>query len=91
MLIDGFAKGVEDLSRTPSFFNLTRPTWFILKSLPPDIKDLYLDRLYKNSYEVIDKDTSSLEYLENLEFDELQMHNMISKNKARDKLRVITF
>ena len=51
------------------------------------MKNLYLDRLYKNSYDVIDKIQKPLEYLENLEHDELQMHTMISKIKDRDKLR----
>ena len=84
-------KGAEEFGKTPSFFNLTRPTWFTLKGLPPELKNLYLDRLYKNSYDVIDKIQKPLEYLENLEHDELQMHTMISKIKDRDKLRVIIF
>ena len=85
--VDEAVKGAEEFGKTPSFFNLTRPHWFTLKGLPPELKNLYLDRLYKNSYDVIDKIQKPIEYLENLEHDELQLHTMISKIKARDKLR----
>ena len=85
--VDEAVKGAEEFGRTPSFFNLTRPTWFTLKGLPPDIRDLYLDRLYKNSYDVLDKIKKPLDYLESLEWDEFQMYQMIAKIKARDKLR----
>ena len=85
--VDEAVIGAEEFGRVPSFFNLTRPPWFTLKGLPPDLKDYYLEKLYKNSYKVIQRIEKPLEYLENLEFDENQFENMISKIKARDKLR----
>mgnify|MGYP001204539389 FL=1 len=85
--VDEAVKGASEFNKKPSFFNLTRPAWFTLKSLPPDLKNFYIDKLYNNSYDIIDKIQKPLEYLENLEFDELQHHTMIARIKARDNLR----
>ena len=85
--VDEAIKGASEFNVQPSFFNLTRPVWFTLKSLPLDIKDFYLDKLYNNNYEVINKCSKAIEFLEEVEHDELLMHTMIAKIKARDKHR----
>ena len=43
--------------------------------------------MYSNSYDVIDKIQKPLEYLENLEHDELEFFTMVHKITERDKLR----
>ena len=85
--VDEAVKGAKEFGITPSFFNLTRPYWFQLKSLPPKLKDYYLNKLYSNSYDIIDKIQKPLEYLENLEHDELEFFTMVHKITERDKLR----
>jgi hypothetical protein len=77
----------EEFGITPSYFNITRPQWFTLKSLPDDVRDFYLDKLYSNSGDIILKCEKAIEYLEKREFDELKYHQMVAKIIARDKLR----
>ena len=43
--------------------------------------------MYSNSYDIIDKIQKPLEYLENLEHDELEFFTMVHKITERDKLR----
>ena len=79
--------GAREYGIKPSFFNVTRPKWFTLNSLPDDVRDFYLDKLYSNSYDIIQDCTKAIEYLEKREFDELKYHQMIAHIKRRDKLR----
>ena len=69
--VDEDVIGIKEFKRVPSFFNLTKILVYF-KGLPPDLKEFYLEKLYKNSYEVIERIEKPLEYLENLEFDEKQ-------------------
>jgi hypothetical protein len=79
--------GAAEFDKEPSFFNVTRPKWFTLNSLPDDVREFYLDKLYSNSYDIIKKCTKAIEYLEKREFDEPMYKQMIRSIKFRDKLR----
>tara|TARA_B100000575_G_C23141146_1_gene664105 strand:- start:4858 stop:6267 length:1410 start_codon:yes stop_codon:yes gene_type:complete len=85
--VDEAMIGGEEFNVTPSYFNVTRPRWFTLTSLPDDVRDFYLDRLYDNKWNIIEKCTKAIEYLEKREFDEKKYIEMIGRIKARDKLR----
>tara|TARA_Y100001972_G_scaffold129005_1_gene193374 strand:+ start:1361 stop:2770 length:1410 start_codon:yes stop_codon:yes gene_type:complete len=85
--VDEAMEAGKEFGITPSYFNVTRPAWFTLKSLPDDVRDFYLDRLYSNSYDMIEKCTKAIDYLEKREFDEMKYHSMIAHIKRRDKLR----
>lgn len=85
--VDDAIKGAAEFGVSPSFFNLTRPKWFTLHSMPDDVRDFYLDKLYSNSYDIVEKCEKAIEYLEKREFDEIRYNEMIAKIKARDKLR----
>ena len=80
-------KGAETVGARVSFMYLQRPKWFTLKSLPDDIKELHLDRLYSLPYDVMEKCSKVIDVLEKAEFDELKYHEMIASIKRRDKHR----
>ena len=90
--VDNAILGVEEDMKgfrynSPSFFNVTRPHWFTMKSLPDDIVDHHLSKLYSNESWVIEKSKKIIEYLEKREFNEEKYHTMIERITARDKLR----
>ena len=85
--VDEAMRGGEEFGIKPSYFNVTRPRWFTLKSLPDDVRDFYLDRLYAQDFKMIQKCTKAIEYLEKREFDQSLYEEMIVRIKARDKLR----
>ena len=85
--VDEAMKAGEEFGIMPSYFNVTRPRWFTLKSLPDDVRDFYLDRLYAQDFKMIQKCTKAIEYLEKREFDQSLYEEMIVRIKARDKLR----
>ena len=80
-------KGAETVGARVSFMYLQRPKWFTLKSLPDDIKELHLDKLYSLPYDVMEKCSKVIDVLEKAEFDELKYHEMIASIKRRDKHR----
>lgn len=58
---------------------------FSLRSVPPDIKDLYLNRLYHyGKYSIV---RNAIKYLENVKYEEYEMYSMLSKLKRRDRHR----
>jgi len=80
-------KAGREFGIKPSFFNVTRPPWFTLNSLPDDVRDFYLDKLYSNSYDIIEDCTKAIEYLEKREFDQRKYEEMILRIRGRDKIR----
>jgi len=59
--------------------------FYSLSSVPPDIKDLYLNKLYQyGKYNVV---KFAIRYLENANFNEKEMYSMLAHIKRRDKLR----
>ena len=86
--VDDFVRGAQEIENKVLTFNtITRPAWYTLKSLPLDLKEFYLDKLYSNSYDILEQIEKPLQFLEDSEHNEMQQHIMISKIKARDKLR----
>lgn len=87
--VDEFIKGAQEIEtkKVINFHTITRPVWYTLKSLPPDLKEFYLDKLYSNSYDILKQIEKPLQFLEDSDNDEFNQHIMISKIKARDKLR----
>ena len=55
--------------------------------MPPDLKEFYLDKLYRNSYDILEKIEKPIQFLEEAEHNEMQQHVMIANIRARDKLR----
>lgn len=84
---DELLKGAMEFGVEPSFMHIGRPSWFTLKSVPEDIKNHHLDRLYNNSYEVINKLSKVIDYLEQAQFDEYWYHHMIGAILKRDQNR----
>jgi len=84
---DEILKGALEFGVEPSYMHIGRPAWFTLKSLPPDIREHHLNRLYNNSYDVVEKLGKVIDYLERAEFDELRYHQMIASIIRRDKNR----
>ena len=84
---DDMVKGCTKYGNPPGFFNLTRPKWMSPHIIPDDIREIYLDKLYSNSYDIIDKIQKPIEYLEKREFDPEMLQEFIKRMKARDKLR----
>ena len=80
-------RGAREVGAQVSFMYLNRPKWFTLKSLPEDIKNIHLDRLYSEPYDIIDECSKVVDVLEKSEFDELKYHQMIASIKRRDKHR----
>jgi len=87
--VDEFVKGAQEIEtkKEINFHTITRPTWYTLKSVPPNLKEFYLDKLYSNSYDILKQIEKPLQFLEDSDNDEFNQHIMISKIKARDKLR----
>ena len=87
--VDEFVKGAQEIEtkKEINFHTITRPTWYTLKSVPPNLKEFYLDKLYSNSYDILKQIEKPLQFLEDSDNDGFNQHIMISKIKARDKLR----
>lgn len=59
--------------------------FYSLRSIPPDIKEIYLNKLYHyGKYDVV---KFAIKYLENAKFNETEMYSMLSHIKRRDKHR----
>jgi organic radical activating enzyme len=54
---------------------------YSLRSIPPDIRDMYLNKLYKN------KMTTMIRYLEDTKYNEAEMWQLMSHVKRRDNHR----
>ncbi len=80
-------QGAESVGAMVSFMYLNRPKWFTLKSLPDDIKEQHLDKLYSLPYDIMEKCSKVIDVLEKAEFDEVKYHQMIESIKRRDKHR----
>ena len=86
--VDDFVRGAQEIENKVFTFNtITRPAWYTLKSMPPDLKEFYLDKLYRNSYDILEKIEKPIQFLEEAEHNEMQQHVMIANIRARDKLR----
>lgn len=59
--------------------------YYSVNSIPPDIKDLYLNKLYSHGKYRLVKNV--INYLENSEFSEYDMYGMLKAVRRRDKLR----
>ena len=80
-------RGAMSLNANISFMYLNRPKWFTLKSLPDDIIDHHLTRLYSEPKIIRDQCQKVIDLLEKVDFDELKYHEMIASIKRRDKHR----
>ena len=84
---DDMVKGCMKYGNAPGFFNLTRPQWMAPHIIPDDIREFYLDKLYSNSWDIIEKIQKPIEYLEKREFNQDKLDEFVRRMSARDKLR----
>jgi MoaA/NifB/PqqE/SkfB family radical SAM enzyme len=68
-----------------SFSSLVTNNFYSLNSIPPDIKDVYLKRL--SGFKYFKQKQTLIDYLNNTEYNEQDMVQMIQHIKRRDKLR----
>tara|TARA_Y100000310_G_scaffold282386_1_gene303543 strand:- start:163 stop:1587 length:1425 start_codon:yes stop_codon:yes gene_type:complete len=86
--VNEIVEGQKEMNNEKPFFqNVVRPQWFTLQSLPDDIRDFYLDRLYNTGYAIIEKCEKAIHSLEKREFIFSRYEEMIKRIIARDKFR----
>ena len=77
-----------NISRIPELLKLRKFTQvfvnneFLLNSIPYEIKEIYLNKLYEEGANI-----NLIKYLENAEYNETDMWKMLRHIKRRDRLR----
>ena len=64
-------RGARSLKAQNSFMYLNRPRWFTLKSIPDDILDYHLMKLYSEPKDIQKECQKIIDLLEKVEFDEI--------------------
>lgn len=80
-------QGANSIGANISFMFLNRPKWFTVKSIPEDILDHHLIKLYSLPTHLRDKCSRVIDMLERAEFNEDKYKQMIESIKRRDKHR----
>ena len=80
-------RGARSLKAQTSFMYLNRPRWFTLKSIPSDILDRHLIKLYSEPKDIQKECQKIIDLLEKVEFDKTKYEEMIECIKRRDKKR----